>query len=80
MKIRNLDNINVFMNTVDQAEGGVWLTSEYGDKYNLKSRLSQYIAIAALLGHDGDSLELWCDRKEDEQKFLKMFNEHPEIL
>ena len=46
--------------------GDVILTSEYGDKYNLKSTLSQYIAIAALLGQHGEELELWCSNREDE--------------
>lgn len=28
----------------------------------------------------GEELELWCTDKDDEKKFLKMFNEHPEML
>ena len=27
-----------------------------------------------------DELELWCQNKEDEARFYKLFNEHPEIL
>ena len=61
-------------------KGEVTLTSVYGDKYNLKSALTQYVAVAALVGDHGEELELWCTDKDDEKKFLKMFNEHPEML
>ena len=79
MKIKKIDQVNDFLSTVDSCTGGVWLTSQYGDRYNLKSKLTQYIAIAALLGAEGDTLELWCDNKEDEVKFFKFFDAHPEI-
>ena len=79
MKLRNIDDVNDFLSTVDDCEAGVWLTSQYGDRYNLKSKLTQYVAIAALLGTHGDELELWCDSKEDEAKFFKFFYEHKNI-
>lgn len=34
----------------------------------------------ALVGDHGEELELWCTDKDDEKKFLKMFNEHPEMI
>lgn len=58
---------------MDGCEGDVVLTSRYGDRY-------QYITIAALLGQRGDELELFCSKKEDENKFLKFFYENPEVL
>ena len=58
MKIKNVKDVNVFLGVVNECTGDVILTSEYGDKYNLKSTLSQYIAIAALLGQHGVELEL----------------------
>lgn len=80
MKIKNLKNIEEFLSVIDDCEGEVTLTSIYGDKINLKSRLSQYIAIAALLGEHGEELELWCSNKDDELMFLKMFTENPEMV
>ena len=50
------------------------------NQHNLKSALTQYVAVAALVGDHGEELELWCTDKDDEKKFLKMFNEHPEML
>lgn len=80
MKIKNINNVETFLEVVNECKGGVTLTSIYGDKYNLKSTLTQYVAVAALLGDHGKELELWCTDKEDEKKFLKMFNEHPEMI
>lgn len=78
MKIKKIDQICDFLNTVDSCSDGVWLISPHGDMYNLKSKLT-YTAIAALLGIEGDTLELWCDNKKDEVKFFKFFQEHPEV-
>lgn len=79
MKIKNLKDVEEFLRVVNSCNGGVTLTSIYGDKINLKSKLSQYVAIAELLGKHGEELELWCDNKEDESKFLNMFALHPEM-
>lgn len=80
MKIKNIKNVETFLAVVNECKGDVALTSVYGDKYNLKSALTQYVAVAALVGDHGEELELWCTDKDDEKKFLKMFNEHPDML
>lgn len=48
MKLRNIEDVEGFLDAVSQCTGDVWLESPYGDKYNLKSKLSQYIAMGAL--------------------------------
>ena len=80
MKFRNIDNVHEFLAVVNSCEGDVYLISPYGDKYNLKSQLSQYVAIGALLGAHGDELELFADLKDDEKKLLNFLNDHPEVL
>jgi hypothetical protein len=55
------------------------LRSINGEKYNLKSALSQYVGIAKIASGRKD-LELFTDIKDDEKYFLKMFSEHPEML
>ena len=80
MKLKNIKQVNEFIEAVDQCRGDVFITSEYGDKFNLKSKLSQYVAIAALVGDHSQDLELWCADKEDEYKMLKFLDEHSEIL
>ena len=49
MKINNLRDVEAFKEAIAQCGGDVWLESKYGDKYNLKSALSQYVAMADLL-------------------------------
>lgn len=80
MKLTNVHQIEDFLAAVNKSHGEVYLTSIYGDKYNLKSQLSQYIAIGALLGNRGEELELWCTSKEDENNFRKFFIENPEAI
>ena len=80
MKIKNIKDVNTFLNVGNECIGDVTLTSAYGDKFNLKSQLSQYVAVAALLGEHGEDLELWCSDKADEAKMLQMFKDPPEMM
>ena len=80
MKLTNVRQIEEFLSAVNNSTGDIFLTSTYGDKYNLKSELSKYLAIAALLGDRGQELELWCTSKEDENNFRKFFIDNPEVL
>lgn len=79
MKIRNINQLDDFLSAVNKCTGNVYLNSVEGDVFNLKSRLSQYVAIGALLGDEGDYLELFCDKTEDEGYFYRFFSEHPEV-
>lgn len=80
MKISNIQDVKELLSVVDSCSGDVYLTSPYGDKFNLKSKLSQYVAVGALLGNHGDELEIWCENKDDESKVIAMFTQHPELL
>lgn len=80
MKIKNITDVETFLEVVNQCEGDVTLTSVYGDKFNLKSTLTQYVAVAALVGEHGEELELWCSNKNDEAKFLRMFHDNPNMV
>lgn len=71
MKLTNIEQVNDLISVVNKCEGDVWLTSQYGDRYSLKSKLSQYIAIGALLGEHGDELELFAANKQDESLLLE---------
>ena len=80
MKIKNIEHVKDFLAAVEKCQGEVWLESPMGDKYNLKSELSQYLAICALLKEHGNWLELFCSQKEDEIHFFHFFAEHPEVV
>ena len=76
MDFKNMKQINDFLAIVNECEGSVYLKSEDGDVFNLKSRFSQYIALGELLGANGDELKLVCDRREDWDKFFEFFKNH----
>ena len=72
MKLTNITDIQKFTAAVNACEGDVYLKSVEGDVFNLKSSLSQYIAIGRLLEESGDNLELFAQNREDELILLKM--------
>ena len=77
MRLTNIKEIEGFLNAVNDCKASVWLESQYGDKFNLKSELSQYVALSALLGENGENLMLFCSLPEDEAKLLKFFQDFP---
>ena len=80
MILKNQIEITDFLSAVKAAKGEVWLTSQEGDRYNLKSTLSRYVAIAALINDHGHELELFCTNTADEGLFYNFFAEHPDTL
>lgn len=80
MRLTNISEVNTFIKIINECKGDVWLESVEGDKINLKSKLSQYIAISALLSIEGDKLDLYCSLPEDEVKFIRFFEEYPSAL
>lgn len=80
MKILNETELTDFMQTVFAAKGNVYLKSQEGDCYNLKSQLSRYIAIGKMIEEHGNDLELFCDNKFDEPLFYNFFENHPDTL
>lgn len=80
MKFTNIDQVNSFLKVVNQCKGEVWLESDEGDKINLHSKLSQYVAINALLTNYGDSLSLYCQYPEEEGLFMEWLSKHEEVL
>ena len=80
MRLTNISEVDNFIKTVNECNGDVWLESIDGDRINLKSRLSQYVAVSALISIEGDNLELYCSLPEDEAKFFKFFKNNPNVL
>ena len=71
---------NAFKKAVEQCKGQVWLETPEGDKFNLKSEFSYYIALGALLDEHGPDLELYCQYPTDEHFFYEFFDKYPEAL
>lgn len=80
MNIKDAKTLYAFLDAADNARGNVFLVSQNGDRYNLKSELTKYVAIGALLGNHGDELELFCEEKDDEGLFLAFFHKFADSL
>ena len=75
MKLTNVKDVQTFLNAVNACQNDVYLKSMEGDVLNLKSSLSQYIAIGRLLEESGDSLELFAQTREDESILMEMLGQ-----
>ena len=75
MKLNNIKDVQKFIETVNACENDVYLKSVEGDIFNLKSSLSQYIAIGRLIEDASESLELFAQTREDEALLLNMLNQ-----
>ena len=75
MKLSNVKDVQTFLAAVNACENDVYLKSMEGDVLNLKSSLSQYIAIGRLIEESGDNLELFAQTREDEARLLNMLYE-----
>lgn len=76
MKIKNVESLQKFEEAIDKCSGDVWLESNQGDKYNLKSTLCRYVAIGELIKNEGNELELFCFKPEEESYFFDLFNKN----
>ena len=70
MKLKNIHEVEQFRNVIHQCKDDVFLKSQEGDIFNLKSAMSEYIALGRLLSEQGDSLELFASNREDEGLLL----------
>ena len=80
MILSKTEEVNKFLDVVKMTKGDVWIESTEGDRISLKSKLSQYIAISALIHNEGNDLMLYCADKADEALFIQFFNDNPGTL
>lgn len=80
MRLTNSKEIMEFRFAISKCVGDVWLEDNEGNRFNLKSVISQYIALGELLQDKGEKLELFCSDTNDEQHFMKFFHNNPEVL
>jgi len=76
MKVMNITNIDAFFKVIDLCKGKVELVTNEGDRLNLKSKLSQYVALANVFT-DGkiDELELIAYEQDDVNRLINfMYN------
>jgi len=75
MKLNRVEDFDLFRDAVKQCSGDVYLESLHGDRYNLKSTFSQYIALWALLKNDGHNLRLTCSNPEEAALFSNFISQ-----
>ncbi len=72
MKIMNVSNVDGFFKVVDSCEGKVELVSKEGDRLNLKSTLTQYVALAKMFSNGYiQEMELVVEKPADVKKFME---------
>ena len=72
MKIQNITNVENFFKVIDECKGKVELVSSEGDRLNLKSQLTQYVALAEIFsGGYIRELELVAYEKEDIERLVE---------
>ncbi len=72
--LRNINDLDAFRAAVKQCKGDVILRNIDGsEEFNLKSTLSEFIALGKLVDTHGDEYEIFCMNKSDEAFLLKYF-------
>ncbi|MCD8145127.1 MAG: hypothetical protein LUD79_07310 [Oscillospiraceae bacterium] len=74
MKLRSLKDVEAFKQAIGKCSNSVWLESVHGDKYDLKSAMSQYIGIAALLQDQNEELELFANGTQDQYILMEFLD------
>lgn len=80
MKLRNIDEVNAFVDAIEKCKKDVYLRDRRGESLNLKSAICRYVGIGKLVSGEGETLELFCDSREDEQNFFRFFGSYPEVI
>ena len=52
MRITKIKDVEAFMNVVNECSDDVFLDTSEGDHLNLKSKLTQYVALAKIFSGD----------------------------
>ncbi len=76
MLLKNIKDVEKLREAIKKCNGDVILRSVDGtEQFNMKSALSQYIAISRLCEERGDQYEVFCMDRNDEPYLLQFFHE-----
>ena len=71
MKVENMKDIDKFFSVINSCKGRVELVTGEGDRLNLKSKLTQYVALANIFSNgEIPQMEIIASEKEDVDKLL----------
>lgn len=71
MKVMNIDDPEKFFDVINQCKGTVELVTKEGDRLNLKSQLTKYVALTRLFADNAiPEMELVAHDPEDVNRLL----------
>ena len=71
MKVKNVKDVEKLFKVIDECKGRVELVTNEGDRLNLKSKLTQYVALANVFADKTiGEMELIAHEPEDVQKLV----------
>lgn len=74
MLLKNLEDARILIDIVKKCKGDVFLRSlDKTEEFNLKSTLSQYMAISKLCAEHGEEYEIICMNPDDEVYMMQFF-------
>ena len=66
MKVKNITDVEKFFKVIDECKGKVELVTDEGDRLNLKSKLTQYVALSGVFKDNTiGEMELIAHEPED---------------
>ena len=72
MKVMNITDLEKFFEVIDQCDEKVELVTANGDKFNLKSKLSQYVSFAKIVfGGVIPTVDLVTHSPSDSSKIIR---------
>ena len=72
MTLTNVANVDKLLKTIEECEGKVEMVTEQGDRFNLKSKLSQYVSFVKVLANQTvPSIEIITSNNSDAEKLMK---------
>jgi hypothetical protein len=76
MKVSNIKDIEAFMKMVSGLKGKVYLVTEEGDQLNLKSKLSQLVALSNIFSLDEvPDMQIIAAEPEDVEAIVNFMRE-----
>ena len=72
MTLTNIKNVEKFFEAINKCEGRVELITEQGDRFNLKSTLSQYVSLVRFFSNcTVPSVQILTSNHADTQKIMR---------
>ena len=73
MTLTNVANVEKLLKAIEECEGKVELVTEQGDRFNLKSKLSQYVSFVKVLANQTvPSIEIITSNHIDAERLMKL--------